>query len=174
MPGEVTVRETRPNDMDGLDTLYTTAFPDEDLLPLVKDLLLLKDGVLSLAAIVDGQIAGHGMVTTCQVEGIGRPTGLLGPLAVLPAFQKRGIGGHLVTTSLQRMESAGVGSVCVLGDPAFYGRFGFLPDTGLAPPFPLPPEWRDAWQSFTFAGAHTTSGILNVPKPWHCRELWSP
>jgi hypothetical protein len=40
-----------------------------------------------------------------------------------------------------------VGKVLVLGDPAYYGRFGFAKETAIQPPYPLPEAWDGAWQS---------------------------
>ena len=43
--------------------------------------------------------------------------------------------------------------VYVLGDPAYYGRSGFIPEPAIAPPYALPEEWRDAWQSLSLGDA---------------------
>ena len=51
----------------------------------------------------------------------------LGPVAVLPEFQRRGIGGGLIRGGLAAAERLGTGFVVVLGEPAYYGRFGFRP-----------------------------------------------
>ena len=65
--------------------------------------------------------------------------------------------------------------VCVLGDPAYYGRFGFEPDDRVAPPYPLPQEWRSAWQSLSLCGNDRPArGTLSVPPPWRQPALWAP
>lgn len=173
VPGTAIIRESTPDDNTCLDRLYAAAFPEEDLRPLVAGLLALETGVLSLAATMNGVLAGHGMVTTCTLDGPGTSVGLLGPLAVLPAYQRQGIGSALVRTCMQRVEVAGAGALCVLGDPAHYGRYGFARETRLLPPYPLAPAWRDAWQSITFTDAPLATGILVVPEPWRNRSLWS-
>ena len=64
--------------------------------------------------------------------------------------------------------------VFVLGDPAYYGRFGFEPERWIAPPFPLPEEWHDAWQLVTFDVAlPRRRGVLEVPEAWNEATLWS-
>jgi putative acetyltransferase len=49
----------------------------------------------------------------------------LAPVAVLPEFQKKGIGSHLICEGLERCRDAGYQIVVVLGDHTFYERFGF-------------------------------------------------
>ena len=100
---------------------------------------------------------------------------LLGPLAVAPAWQRRGIGSAIVDVGLQRLMNEDVGVVCVLGDPAYYSRLGFAKDTLIEPPFPLPDEWRDAWQSqYLDDTSAPCSGELAVPPLWLQPALWAP
>src|SRR5690606_35916628 len=49
----------------------------------------------------------------------------LAPLAVLPAYQRAGIGSALVHAGLERCRDVGWSAVFVIGDPAYYSRFGF-------------------------------------------------
>jgi putative acetyltransferase len=98
---------------------------------------------------------------------------LLGPLAVLPALQRRAIGTALVHEALLQLAAAEVTRSFVLGDPAYYGRFGFAPEREIAPPLPVPPAWRSAWQSLSLPGAGAVPpGTLSVPSPWHDPSLW--
>jgi putative acetyltransferase len=100
---------------------------------------------------------------------------LLGPLAVAPAWQRQGIGSAIVYAGLRRLEDADVNLVCVLGDPAYYGRLGFLPESLVEPPFPLPAEWDGAWQSKTLGETTTLcEGKLSVPSQWRQPALWAP
>ena len=100
---------------------------------------------------------------------------LLGPLAVSPAWQRQGIGSAIVRAGLRRLADADVNRLYVLGDPAYYGRLGFLPEFLVEPPFPLPAEWDGAWQSQN-VGEPTTpcAGKLSVPPPWLKPALWAP
>ena len=76
---------------------------------------------------------------------------------------------------MQRLEKNGPRHVYVLGDPAYYGRFGFRAESDVAPPYPLPAEWRGAWQSLTLGrDTPTLQGSLRVPPPWRRPELWAP
>ncbi|MHA1189117.1 MAG: GNAT family N-acetyltransferase, partial [Alphaproteobacteria bacterium] len=65
--------------------------------------------------------------------------------------------------------------VYVLGDPAYYRRLGFESEDSVKPPYPLPEEWRGAWQSLGLgAGKPPLRGKLSVPQPWRQRALWAP
>ena len=154
-------------------SLYPKAFPDEDLLPLVRDLL--GDGAVatSRVGVIDGQVVAHLVLTSCSVAE--STVALLGPLAVAPQWQRQGIGSAIVRDGLRRLADTDVVRVCVLGDPAYYGRLGFLPETLIQPPYPLPAEWEGAWQSQS-VGEYSIScpGRLSVPRQWQAPELWAP
>ena len=169
------IRNSRTDDWAALESLYPQAFPDEDLLPLLRDLLHDAVNVISLVATIAAEPAGHVIFTRCGVVGDGVTVALLGPLAVAPAQQKQGVGSALVRAGLGRLEDEDVALVCVLGDPAYYGRFGFRTESSLEPPYPLPAEWQSAWQSRCIAtGATPCTGKLDVPGPWRKPELWAP
>jgi putative acetyltransferase len=154
--------------------LYRAAFPDEDLLPLLRELLALESGVLALEAAAGAGLVGHLLLTRCAVAGAVEAAWLLGPLAVAPARQRQGIGTALVREGLRLLSLEGVAQVQVLGDPAYYGRFGFVPDRGVAPPHPFPEAWRPAWQARRLRPGEPLAGALLVPAPWRRPELWAP
>lgn len=155
--------------------LYPAAFPDEDLRPLVRELLQESKHVLSLVAVIDAQVVANVMFTTCGVEGGTAKMMLLGPLAVAPEWQMRGIGSDLIRSGLDRLRETNVAAVFVLGDPAYYSRLGFEKEMSVEPPYTLPVDWESAWQSRCL---DDTSGVLTgkllVPAAWRRRKLWSP
>lgn len=70
---------------------------------------------------------------------------------------------------------AGVSRVFVLGDPACYGRFGFVPERATITPCPIPADWAAAWQSKSLDGNETLAlGRLELPFPWLEPALWAP
>ena len=141
----------------------------------MHELLSEEDGVLSLVAICDGRLVGHVAFTMCGIAGSNETIGLLAPLAVTPRFQRCGVGSALVREGLNRLRSEGATQVYVLGDPAYYGRFGFEPDASVAPPYDLPEEWQSAWQLLHLQGDKASlEGRLSVPKPWRQPALWAP
>jgi len=172
---EIEIRESRPDDMEFIERLYPAAFPDEDLLPVVHALLTGEPELLSLMASADGELAGHVLFTVCGITGAPAKTALLAPLAVAPALQRQGIGSALIRDGLERLEQADVTHVYVLGDPAYYDRSGFIPEPAIAPPYALPEEWRDAWQSLSLGDApQPPTGTLIVPEVWMEPALWGP
>ena len=90
------------------------------------------------------RVLGHVVFSRIAVEGGDSeiPVLALAPLAVLPAFQRLGIGSALVSAGLARCRELGHTRVIVLGDPVYYGRFGLVPASrfGLKCPFPAPEE----------------------------------
>jgi len=169
------IRESRQDDSAAIESLYPEAFPDENLLPLVRDLLNDAAVAISLVGTIDTQIVGHAIFTKCGVVGNSANAALLGPLAVPPAWQRQGIGSAIVRAGLRRLEDADVNRVYVLGDPAYYGRLGFLPESLVEPPFPLPAEWDGAWQSQDLGETATPcAGKLSVPPQWLQPTLWTP
>ncbi|HNK33546.1 MAG TPA: N-acetyltransferase, partial [Plasticicumulans sp.] len=78
----------------------------------------------------------------------------LAPLAVAPAYQGRGIGARLVRTGLAALQARGAGGCVVLGEPAYYARFGFAALPVLVCAWPVPPQYFQAlaWQPLACAG----------------------
>jgi putative acetyltransferase len=77
----LTIRPSTPADTPALEALYAAAFPDEDLVPLVRALLAEPSGVISLVAEQGGVVAGHVAFTLCRVEGQDERAALLGRCA---------------------------------------------------------------------------------------------
>ena len=170
----VEIRASEPGDVPVIERLYPAAFPEEDLLPVVKSLLATPSIVLSLVAIMESQVAGHVAFTACNVEGSDAKVALLAPLAVAPAVQRQGIGTALVRAGVRHLEENGVSKVFVLGDPAYYGRHGFEREPLVEAPYPIPEQWRDAWQSMGLGdNDRPGTGKLIVPELWKKPELWS-
>ncbi len=170
----VRVRASAQADHASIEALYPRSFPDEDLLPLVRDLLQGRDRVTSLVAVSDGDVIGHILFTHCATHDSDAPGALLAPLAVAPDRQRQGVGSALVREGLRQLRCEGVTVVYVLGDPAYYGRLGFAPERSVTPPYPLPDEWTDAWQSLQLGSTMTApSGRLRLPERWLDPALWT-
>lgn len=85
----------------------------------------------SLVAEAEGEVIGHvafSEVTIGSVEGWHG----LGPVSVAPAWQGRGVGQALVRAGLKAIRDLGSGGCVLLGDPSYYGRFGFESDPRLS------------------------------------------
>jgi putative acetyltransferase len=175
MVAEPKIRATTAGDQANLEALYGVAFPEENLLRLIRRLLAEEPGILSLAAGVDDRLVGHILFTPCGVGESENCAALLGPLAVAPDWQRRGVGRALVREGLSRLGQTELMQVLVLGDPNYYGRFGFLPEKSILPPYDLPAEWSGAWQSIKLRESEIAiAGILRPPPAWLSPALWAP
>lgn len=84
---------------------------------------------LALVAEADGQLIGHIMLTRTAFETASGPRAilLLAPLAVALEHRRQGLGAQLVQEGLHRAKALGHTAVILVGDPAYYNRFGFKP-----------------------------------------------
>ncbi|MEM1377911.1 MAG: N-acetyltransferase [Pseudomonadota bacterium] len=168
------IRAARSDDRDAIERIYPKAFPDEDLLPLVGELIALGDAVVSLVAEFDSKIVGHVVFTPCRVEGFDVRVDLLGPLCVDPDHHRAGMGTALVQTGFEVISKVGSVASFVLGDPGYYSRFGYTTERSVVTPYPLPPDWYGAWQSLVLDNdAPALSGKLVVPPVWDHHHWWS-
>lgn len=94
---------------------------------------LRADGALSVSLVADdeGNVVGHVACSPVLIDGTWRQWYGLGPIGVRPDRQRRGIGGALVRAAIAQLRDASAAGVVLVGDPAFYGRFGFRPDPRL-------------------------------------------
>jgi putative acetyltransferase len=80
---------------------------------------------LSLVAEIDGQIVGHVMLSYVDLEPGSHRVLQVGPLAVLPPYQLRGIGSALMAEAIRLADGRGEPLLLIEGSPRYYGRFGF-------------------------------------------------
>lgn len=134
----VSVQPESREDADSIRSVHLAAFPTALEADLVQALHDDCDSEVSLIAKDGGKVVGHVLLSRMKVEGDGRDyrAVALGPVAVLPERQREGIGGTLIEESLKRAKELGCELAFVLGEPAYYQRFGFDPKT--AAPFASP------------------------------------
>lgn len=122
------IRAEEHRDRAGVRNVHVSAFAKAFEADLVDALRDQAAPLISLVADDDGVIVGHIMFSPVSLSG--HPTlhimGLA-PLAVVPDRQRTGVGSALVRAGLEQCERLGTGAVVVLGHPAYYPRFGFLP-----------------------------------------------
>lgn len=126
---QVTICEERPEDVAAVGQVNETAFGQPTEAGLIT-LLRANGGVLlSLVAVVDGNIVGHILYTPVRIDADAKKVwgAGLGPMAVLPEFQRKGIGSKLVAEGINRLRQSGCPFIVVLGHPNYYPRFGFVP-----------------------------------------------
>ena len=147
-PASIRVRPETPADLPAIRTVNVAAFGRDGEADLV-DCLRASDAWVdgwSLVA-VDGsdRVVGHLLLSRVVIEGAGGSTWSvpsLAPMAVLPESQGRGAGSALVRAGIAAADARGEPLIVVLGHPAYYPRFGFVPASGhgITCPYPVPDE----------------------------------
>jgi putative acetyltransferase len=116
------VRPETPGDIAAIRVVEEAAFLQSAEADLVDALRAAGDSIYSLIAVEGETVIGHAMFSRLQAPF---PALALGPVAVLPDRQRMGVGTRLIREGIARSEAAGWLGIFVLGDPAFYRRFGF-------------------------------------------------
>lgn len=98
---------------------------------IIEALRAAKALTVSLVAEVDGRIVGHIAFSPVSITDGAHHWYGLGPLSVLPAYQRMGIGKALVQEGLSRLKGLGAKGCCLVGHPQYYRKFGFENVAGL-------------------------------------------
>lgn len=138
----IAIRPEQPADEAAIHALIKAASNDAQLdgADQSRRMDSLRQGgdlALSLVAEDAERIVGHIACARIVISDGTRNWYALGPVSVRPDMQRQGIGFRLVQRGIADMRAGGARGLVVLGDPAFYGRFGFETDAGLA--FPTAP-----------------------------------
>lgn len=134
-----TIRCEQPGDIETISRITEEAFRSHPLSNRTEQFIILalrkaKALTLSLVAEGEGKLIDHVAFSPVQISD-GSPQWYgLGPISVLPDQQRQGIGTALIVRGLDQLRAAGAAGCVVLGDPRYYGRFGFQsrPDCTLA------------------------------------------
>ena len=176
------IRKATDSDFKDVFSVEKEAFGYDKEAKLVKDLLSDSSAkpLYSFLAFTDDRAVGHILFSFARLEGTqnGTPISLLAPLAVVPAYQKQGVGGKLIKHGLQHLTNSGVDLVFVLGHPDYYPRYGFKPAgiLGFEAPYLIPEEHANAWmvQELRPGLIGSVSGKIRcadmLDKPEHWRE----
>lgn len=119
------IRDEIGNDFQQVFELNRLAFEGVDEAKLVERLRLAK-GVISLVAEIEGRIIGHIMFSPVTLDGKATTFVGLAPMAVLPEFQRTGVGKELVKNGIERCCAVGYTAIFVLGHSGYYPKFGFV------------------------------------------------
>lgn len=128
---ELYVRGEKAADYADIYEINKLAFGREDEGRLIEDIRKTKNYEFgfSLVAVKEEKILGHALFSKAFVVHKGRRFKCLalGPMAVLPEHQRKGIGKALIAEGFERAKEVGFGAIVVLGDPAYFEQFGFKP-----------------------------------------------
>ena len=132
------VRAATADDAPAIRQVLLAAFPTAVEADLVDRLEREGDVALSLVADTGEAVVGQILFSPMDVRGDGRALDALGlaPVAVRPDWQRQGIGAALIQHGIASARRCGTEMVFVLGEPEYYGRFGFTAAT--ARPFASP------------------------------------
>ena len=133
------IREEAPDDIVPVDEITRSAFRGHPFSQQTEHLIvrgLREAGALSLSlvATLDGGVVAHAAFSAVSIGAQDSAWWGLGPVSVRPENQRSGIGSALIRSGLRRLRERGIAGCVVLGDPAYYRRFGFEPQAGLLYP----------------------------------------
>jgi len=139
---DLIIRVETVRDYSMIRLVNEAAFGGADEAALVESLRTERAVLLSVVAELDRKIVGHILFSRISIE---TPTGViaavaLAPMAVLPRYQRRGIGGRMIQYGLDTLRSLGERIVIVVGHPEYYPRFGFSAAQAGSLESPFPPD----------------------------------
>lgn len=173
------IRKTDSSDLETILSVNRQAFGGEEVLNLVKDLL--KDPsaepIVSLLAFEAEAAIGHILFTRARMDSeSGRVMCILAPLAVIPDFQKQGVGRQLVNKGLRILDKSGMDLIFVLGHPEYYPKFGFKPAgaLGYTAPYPILEKNAAAWMVLGLnpVALHSEEGTVYCADAMNSPEHW--
>jgi len=138
------IRHERDSDIDAIFAVTEAAFENHPISNhteqyIVNALRAAKALSLSLVAEVDGKVVGHIAFSPVTISDGSKNWYGIGPVSVLPEFQRKGCGKALINEGLAQLKASGAQGCVLVGDPNYYTRFGFrnLPELSLSG---VPPE----------------------------------
>ena len=162
------IRLANERDGEAIRGVHLMAFPESErqlVSTLALDLLREQTDpeTYGFVAEHDGVIIGQVTFSPLSIAAMEDWVGyILAPLGILPQWQGRGVGSHLVEHGINTLTGQGVHHLLVYGDPAYYGRFGFDADTAarFVPPFEL--EFPSGWQAMTLCPDKTITSDSKI------------
>lgn len=164
------IREERETDYQEVFDVNRIAFGRDDEAKLVNLLRNSHSFIpgLSIVALSDQKVIGHILFTKLKIKsksGQIFQSLSLAPMAVLPEYQKMGVGGQLIKYGFQKAFELGYQSVIVLGHEDYYPRFGFTPTSrwNITCPFEVP---ENAFMGIELVegGLNGVNGVVEYPE----------
>jgi len=158
------IRPERPQDIPTIHALTRDAFanaPHRD--GTEQDIVdgLRAAGALSVSLVAEdgSDLVGHVALSPVTLSDGSQDWYGLGPISVAPAHQGRGVGSALMKAALAALQESDAAGCVLLGDPAYYGRFGFRADPRLR----LPGVPAEYFQAVLFKGSWPDAGVSYHP-----------
>ena len=155
------IRSEHPDDEEAISTVIIAAFLKAEHsggneAQIVDRLREEENLAVSLVATENNKIVGHVALSPVTIDGRSEGWFGLGPVSVVPNRQRHGIGSALIEAGLASIREQGARGCVVLGEPAYYSRFGFATDPNLCLAG-VPPEY---FQRLSFDD-QPCSGVVN-------------
>ena len=127
---EIIIRDERVDDIDDISDVTKAAFENHPISRhteqfIIKALRAADALSISLVAEVEGKVAGHIAFSPVKISDGSEGWYGLGPISVLPEYQRQGIGTALMNEGIRRLEGMGAKGCALVGEPGYYERFGF-------------------------------------------------
>ncbi|MBU0965867.1 MAG: N-acetyltransferase [Proteobacteria bacterium] len=124
------IRPETPADIEAISTVTIAAFENHPISHQTEQFIItaLRAAhalTLSLVAELDGQVVGHIAFSPVTISDGSQNWHGLGPISVLPEYQRQGIGKALMQEGLSRLKALGSNGCVLVGPPEYYHRFGF-------------------------------------------------
>ncbi|MGN7740824.1 GNAT family N-acetyltransferase [Pseudomonas sp. 22526] len=150
----IQIRNERPADIPAIAAVTREAFLTEEHSSHTEHYIvnaLREAGVLTLSLVAEreGVVIGHASISPVTLSQGESAWYGLAPVSVLPAYQGQGIGSRLIRQLLEQLQALGAAGCVVLGDPGYYGRFGFKARDELV----LPGVPAEYFQALSFDGS---------------------
>jgi putative acetyltransferase len=154
-PMEIEIRNETAADVAAIEAITISAFLHAPHTSHTEQFIvdtLRKSGQLtvSLVANADGTVVGHVAISPVSISDGATGWYGLGPISVMPEYQGRGIGSRLMREALFVLRERGASGCVLLGEPGYYGRFGFRVDPNLR----LPGVPIEYFLAITFGASH--------------------
>ena len=140
----IIIRQECPNDYPKIRQCNSEAFGTEAEANLIDRLRNSGIPLISLVAEINDNVVGHILFSPVVLENDNSKVSIagLGPMAVLPEYQRKGIGAMLIEKGFEHCKKIGYDAVVVLGHPDYYPRFRFTPSMryGIKSDYDVPEE----------------------------------
>jgi putative acetyltransferase len=160
MNPKIVIRSETDADVSAITEVTVAAFKSLEISNHTEQLIIealraAKSLTISLVAEVDGRVAGHIAFSPVTISDGTRNWYGLGPVSVLPEYQRQGIGKALIEEGLSRLKGLNAQGVCLVGHPDYYRKFGFRNAPGLV----LEGVPQEVFFALSFDG-HIPQGIV--------------
>lgn len=150
---QLLIRDEQPGDIETISHITQAAFATQPYSSHTEQFIVaaLRDAgqlTLSLVALKDDEVVGHVAVSPVTLSSGDTGWHGLGPISVAPTHQHQGIGSALMQTAISRLQTMGSAGCVLLGEPAYYARFGFTANPAMTLPG-IPAEY---FQQLSFSG----------------------